>query len=93
MVGSEHPDTLTAKSNLAVTYTRMGRLMDAVKLQEDVLETMEKSLGPENLETITVMSNLAWTYLSQGRWNDALCLHEKALDARKRLLGKNTQTR
>src|SRR5262249_30216541 len=41
MLGSEHPDTVRARSDLARAYHQMGRVADAVPLVEQVLTARE----------------------------------------------------
>ncbi|KAK9080498.1 hypothetical protein SSX86_000256 [Deinandra increscens subsp. villosa] len=43
--GAFHPDTLAVYSNLAGTYDAVGRLDDAIKILEHVVETREEKLG------------------------------------------------
>jgi hypothetical protein len=43
-LGKEHPDTLLAMENLAITYRRQGRLESAAKLEEKVLEAKNRLL-------------------------------------------------
>jgi tetratricopeptide (TPR) repeat protein len=87
--GREHPDTLLARGNLALTYRREGRLKEAARLQVEVMDVMDRLFGPEDSDTLRVKSELALTYLFQGRHEDALNLHEKVLEARTRLLGED----
>lgn len=87
--GREHPDTLLARGNLALTYRREGRLEEAMAVQIEVMEAMERCLGTEHPDTLKVMSELALTYLYHGCCDDALRLHERALEARTRVLGED----
>jgi hypothetical protein len=58
-LGAEHPATLTARNNLALSYHSAGRTADAIALQEPVLADLERLLGPEHPDTLTARSNLA----------------------------------
>ena len=49
--GAEHPDTLTARSNLAWSYWSAGRTGEAIELQERVLDDSERILGTEHPDT------------------------------------------
>ena len=58
ILGEEHPDTLTAKGNLAHTLSQLGNYVAAKKLQEEVLEASRRTLGEEHPETLTAKPNL-----------------------------------
>ena len=62
--GEEHPDTLTAISNLAGTLSAMGDLPGARALEEKVLEARQRILGEEHPDTLNTMDRLA-VYLEQ----------------------------
>ncbi|KAH8814672.1 hypothetical protein DL96DRAFT_420199 [Flagelloscypha sp. PMI_526] len=85
--GSEHPDTLTSMSNLAVTYSDLVRHADALKLEEEVLELLQRILGSEHPDTLMSMNNLANTYSHLARHGDALKLREEVLQLQRRILG------
>ncbi|KAF8525562.1 hypothetical protein BU17DRAFT_62707 [Hysterangium stoloniferum] len=87
ILGTEHPDTLSAKANLAVTYYWLGRLTDAEKLGVQVLKDREQHLGTEHPDTLGTKGNLAVTYRQLGRWTDAEQLEVQVLKAREQLLG------
>ncbi|MFE0730562.1 tetratricopeptide repeat protein, partial [Streptomyces antibioticus] len=57
-LGPDHPDTLTARSNLAVSYSDAGRTQDALDLDERVLADMERLLGPDHPDTLTARAAL-----------------------------------
>jgi hypothetical protein len=62
LLGDEHPDTLTARANLAVSYWQAGRTGDAITLQERVLSDSERLLGDEHPDTLTAHTVLrTWT--------------------------------
>ena len=46
VLGSDHPDTLTARNDLAVTWHAAERTTDAITLQETVLTDRERLLDP-----------------------------------------------
>ncbi|MFE0731785.1 tetratricopeptide repeat protein, partial [Streptomyces antibioticus] len=85
--GPDHPDTLTARSNLAISYSDAGRTQDALDLFERVLADMERLLGPDHPDTLSARSNLAISYSDAGRTQDALDLRKRVLADRERLLG------
>jgi Tetratricopeptide repeat len=61
ILGAEHPDTLGARSNLAVTLYTQGDLAAAREHQQAVLEAMQRNLGAEHPDTLTARNNLAVT--------------------------------
>jgi tetratricopeptide (TPR) repeat protein len=77
--GPEHPDTLKAMHNLAISYDHAGRLDEAVKLREEVLMLRRKVLGPEHPDTLLATANLALSYDETGRRDEALKLREQVL--------------
>jgi tetratricopeptide (TPR) repeat protein len=88
VLGEEHPDTLMSMSNLALTYSDQGRLVEAEVLGTQVLDASKRVLGEEHPDTLMSMNNLALTYWEQGRLVEAERLETQALDARKRVLGE-----
>ena len=87
LLGPEHPDTLTSRSNLAVVLDSLGRLEEAEAQQRAVLDARMRLLGPEHPDTLTSRSNLAVVLDSLGRLEEAEAQQRAVLDARMRLLG------
>ncbi|KAF8529586.1 hypothetical protein BU17DRAFT_79596 [Hysterangium stoloniferum] len=87
ILGTEHPETLTARANLADTYRQLGRWTDAEQLEVQVLEASEQILGTEHPNTLTARASLAGTYHQLGRWTDAEQLQVQVLEASEQILG------
>src|SRR5664280_2662984 len=87
LLGPEHPDTLTARANLARSYGSAGRTTEAIGIQEQVAADTERLLGPEHPATLTIRSNLASSYWSAGRTTEAIGIQEQVAADRERLLG------
>ncbi|WP_344599441.1 tetratricopeptide repeat protein [Streptomyces glaucus] len=85
--GPDHPDTLSARHNLAVSYSAAGRVQDALDLRERVLADRERVLGPDHPDTLSARHNLAASYSVAGRAQEALDLGERVLADRERVLG------
>ena len=86
--GPEHPGTLEAMNGLAACYSRAGRLDEALRLQEEVLEKCRRFLGPDDPSTLAAMNNLAASYFAgSGRRGEAIRLQEEVLEIRRRTLG------
>ncbi|MFD8543431.1 tetratricopeptide repeat protein [Streptomyces sp. NPDC059649] len=61
VLGPDHPDTLTARNNLANSYSDAGRVQEALDLRERVLADFERVLGPDHPAVLTARNNLART--------------------------------
>ena len=61
ILGVEHPDTIYAMSNLAITYLYLGKYTEAEKLEIQVLDARKRILGVEHPDTMKAMENLAAT--------------------------------
>lgn len=88
LLGPEHPDTLTAQSNLASTYSRTGDWRKAQELREHVLTYRKKILGEEHPDTIKSMGMLATSYAHNGREQEALLLRRQAYEVALRKYGE-----
>ena len=87
VLGTEHPDSLTAMANLAATYWNQGRWKEAEELEVVVMETRKQVLGTEHPDSLTAMANLAATYRNQGRWKEAEELQVVVMETSKQVLG------
>jgi serine/threonine protein kinase/tetratricopeptide (TPR) repeat protein len=86
-LGTDHPDTLTTRNNLAGAYQVAGRLTEALALYELTWKVRLAQLGPDHKDTLTTQNNLALTYQAAGRIAEALSLHEETLKRREAQLG------
>ncbi len=87
LLGSNHPGTLTSRSNLALAYQAAGRAAEAIPLFEQTLADRERILGPDHPDTLTSRSNLGAAYQAAGRAAEAIPLHERTLAGLDRVLG------
>jgi serine/threonine protein kinase/tetratricopeptide (TPR) repeat protein len=85
--GPEHPATLAAMNNLALSYGLAGRREEAIKLGEQVLAFSRKVSGPERPGTLMAMHNLAVFYAEAGRRDEALKLREETLPLYRKVSG------
>lgn len=85
--GPDHPNTLAAVNDLGCYYARVGRLDEALRLQEEVLGKSRRILGPDDPCTLTALNNLAASLADSGRFDEALKLQEEVLAKRRRILG------
>ena len=86
-LGPDHPETIAARANLAVSYHAAGHKAAAVTLFESVVADRERLLGPEHPDTIAARANLAVSYHAAGRTAEAITIGEQVVSDRERLLG------
>ncbi|WNI14357.1 tetratricopeptide repeat protein [Actinacidiphila sp. ITFR-21] len=89
LLGEDHPDTLTARSNLALSYGQAGRTTDAITLQEQLATDSRRLLGEDHLQNLAARSNLALSYWQAGRTTDAILIEEQVAADSERLLGED----
>ncbi|KAJ7278926.1 hypothetical protein C8J57DRAFT_1465179 [Mycena rebaudengoi] len=87
LLGSEHPDTLNAMGNLAISYRDLGKFSEAEALEVVVLEKRTQILGSEHPDTLKAMGNLAITYRDLGKFSEAEALEVAVLEKRTQILG------
>ncbi|WP_423832433.1 tetratricopeptide repeat protein [Streptomyces manipurensis] len=86
-LGSDHADTIAARSNLATAHGRAGRDQEAIHLGERVVADRERSLGPDHPDTFGAQTDLALSYWRANRTREAIELGERVVADRERLLG------
>ncbi|KIM72204.1 hypothetical protein PILCRDRAFT_804162 [Piloderma croceum F 1598] len=91
LLGPEHPETLLAIIELAITFILQEQFNKAESLLEQALTANEKILGAEHPNTLKTVHNLAWTYSLQRRVSEAETLYGRALAGREKLLGPDHQ--
>jgi tetratricopeptide (TPR) repeat protein len=87
VLGPDHPQTLSAKHNLAIAYRQAARVAEAIPLHEQVLADRERVLGPDHPQTLGARDNLASAYRRAGRVAEAIPLQEQVLAAYEQVLG------
>jgi tetratricopeptide (TPR) repeat protein len=87
LFGANHEKTLLAIGDLGRAIKRMGRLQEALDLEERVLEGRFCLLGSEHVDTLTAMNNVAATLSDLGNNDRAIPIHKQLLEIRRRLLG------
>ena len=86
-LGLDHPDTLTARDNLAAAYVAAGRAAEAIPLYEGTLAICERLWGADHPRTLNSRGSLAAAYGNAGRVSEAIPLLELTLAGRGRALG------
>ncbi len=89
LLTEDHPDTLAAKNNLAVTYDYMGEYAKALELYEEVLKKQTELLGEEHTFTLMVKNNMAIIYDSMGEYARALEFEQEVMEKQKEILGED----
>ena len=87
--GEDHPDTLTAMHDLALTLFRLGSLARARGFQERLFEARRRVSGEDHSDTLGSMGNLALTLFAQGDFVGARALQEQVLEAHRRMMGED----
>ena len=86
-LGSDHPDTLTARNTLAGAHQHAGHLSTAIDMLEDVLADLTRVLGPDHPHTLTTRHNLAYAHRQAGHLSTAIAMHQALLADHTRVLG------
>jgi tetratricopeptide (TPR) repeat protein len=87
VLGADHPDTLTSRSNLAVAYQVAGRTTEAFPLYQRTLADCERVLGADHPSTLMSRSNLAQVSRAAGLTAAAIALYQRTLADCERVLG------
>ncbi len=87
LLGTDHPDTLKSRNNLALAYRAAGRTAEAIPVLERTLADCERVLGTDHPLTMTSRSNLALAYQETGRTAEAIPVLERTLADCERVLG------
>ncbi|WTP57639.1 FxSxx-COOH system tetratricopeptide repeat protein [Streptomyces phaeochromogenes] len=87
LLGPDHLDTLSSRSDLAHAVHNMGDYARAADLHRGVLEDRLRLLGPDHLDTLSSRSDLAYALHNMGDYARAADLHQGVLEDRLRLLG------
>ncbi|MBL7497995.1 tetratricopeptide repeat protein, partial [Frankia sp. CNm7] len=89
ILGEDHPDTIMAAGNLAITLRDLGDHAAARALKEDVFARRRRILGEDHPATLMAAGNLAITLRDLGDYAAARVLGEDVLARRRRILGED----
>ncbi|MFE7635052.1 tetratricopeptide repeat protein [Kitasatospora sp. NPDC057518] len=87
LLGPDHLDTLTTRTNLAAAHWQAGRIEEAIAIGEQVAADEERILGEDHPETLASRANLATYYQEAGRIEEAIAIEEQVAADRERILG------
>jgi len=85
--GSQDPNYITLKTNLASIYKNAGMLEEAEETYKQALVSWEKSAGPDDPMVATTLNLLSTVYYVQGKYNEALPILLRAFAIRKKSFG------
>ena len=91
-LGDSEEGILVARSNLAVTYTSIGRFEEALRTERDVYSGRMKLNGEEHERTLRVAYNYSSSLISLKRFEEAKSLVRKTLPVARRILGESYGT-
>lgn len=86
VLGSDHPDTLGTRFELArvIGHTRFGQ---AEQLLREVLADQERILGSDDPHTVRTRHTLAWVLGRQGKGREAEQIFRQSLSQRRQIHG------
>ncbi|MDR2454752.1 MAG: tetratricopeptide repeat protein [Bifidobacteriaceae bacterium] len=87
VLGADHPDTITTRSNLAFWLGRFGRPAEAAAQFQTLLQDQLRVLGADHPDTLATRSNLASSLGLSGLAAEAVVLFRALLEDKVRLLG------
>jgi hypothetical protein len=90
--GASEELLLGTQSNLAATYSMLGRKEEALRLQRDVYHVTLNLYGKENEKTILQANNYAAALGSLQRVEEAKALLRKTVPVARRVLGECDET-
>jgi tetratricopeptide (TPR) repeat protein len=87
--GAPEQIILIVQTNLAMTYQRLGRYEQALRMLRDVYSGRLKLFGEEHEETLIAANNYAVTLLELRRFGEAKALLRKTMPVAQRVLGES----
>ena len=87
IAGPDHPDTITARADLAFAYRSAGHMREAIAAYERTLADRERVQGRDHADTRSARAHLAAAYQRAGRLGDAIYHFEQALADSEQMLG------
>jgi len=88
-LGASEDDILITQSNLASTYSALGRQENAVRISRDVYSGHLRLKGEENSNTIISANNYANSLIILQRFEEAKSLLRKMMPVARRVLGES----
>ena len=79
------------QTNLAITYSNLGRLEEALQLERDVYNGSLSLLGEEDGDTLISASNYVGSLCDLKRFEEAKTLVRKLIPIARRVLGESNE--
>ncbi|WP_326664329.1 tetratricopeptide repeat protein [Streptomyces canus] len=89
VLGSDHPDTLTTRHDIARAVAERGDTAEAERLYREVLQVRERVLGSDHPNTLTTRHEIARMVARRGDTAESERLHRELLQVRERVLGSD----
>jgi len=90
--GGSEDQILALLTNLSNTYTKMGRLEQALQMDRDVYNGRAKLYGEEHEDTLRAANNYAMSLKGLQRFEEARSLLRKKMHIARRALGESDNT-
>ena len=87
-IGASEQSMLTIKANLAITYSRLGRLEAALQMKREVYSGRLKLHGEECAQTLHAVNNYSSSLILLKRFEEAKSLLRKKVPVARRVLGE-----
>lgn len=87
VLGSDHPDTLANRANIAAWTAAVGQPNEAIRLDRELLLDWERALGAQHPGALKIRSNIAAWTAAIGKVDEALHLELALLPDFVRVLG------
>jgi tetratricopeptide (TPR) repeat protein len=87
VLGSEHSDTLVARSRLENALYYQGKYGESEAEARALLAIQEKTLGPERPETLKTRNNLATTLFAQGKYAESETEFRALIELKEKVFG------
>lgn len=88
LLGEDHPETLSARHDVALVTAHQGRWSEAEHAFMLVLDAERRVLGEDDVATLATLHCLAWVAAEQGRFADAEALYLQVIAAARKTLGE-----
>ena len=90
-LGAPEHQILVVQTNLAITYSNLGRLEEALQLERDVYNGSLSLLGEEDGDTLISANNYVGSLCDLKRFEEAKTLVRKLIPIARRVLGESNE--
>ena len=88
-LGGLEQEKLAVQTNLAITYSKLGRLEEALRTERDVYSGKLRFYGEDHESTLIAANNYAWGLYQLERFGEAKALMRKTTPVARRALGSS----